>query len=144
MSDFENRIDLSQLAEKISKLREEASKALIGQSEMLDLMLTAMFAGGHILIEGVPGIAKTLAAKLVSKLVDADFKRIQFTPDLMPSDVLGTSVFNPKTTSFEYKQGPVFSNLVLIDESLDLNWYSFSYISTFSLYLCCGPNTGIA
>jgi len=116
MSDFENRIDLSQLAEKISKLREEASKALIGQSEMLDLMLTAMFAGGHILIEGVPGIAKTLAAKLVSKLVDADFKRIQFTPDLMPSDVLGTSVFNPKTTSFEYKQGPVFSNLVLIDE----------------------------
>ena len=116
MSDFENRIDLSQLAEKISKLREEASKALIGQSEMLDLMLTAMFASGHILIEGVPGIAKTLAAKLVSKLVDADFKRIQFTPDLMPSDVLGTSVFNPKTTSFEYKQGPIFSNLVLIDE----------------------------
>lgn len=116
MSDFESRIDLSQLAEKISKLREEASKALIGQSEMLDLMLTAMFASGHILIEGVPGIAKTLAAKLVSKLVEADFKRIQFTPDLMPSDVLGTSVFNPKTTSFEYKQGPVFSNLVLIDE----------------------------
>jgi len=116
MSDFENRIDLSQLSEKISKLREEASKALIGQQEMLDLMLTAMFAGGHVLIEGVPGIAKTLAAKLVSKLVEADFKRIQFTPDLMPSDVLGTSVFNPKSASFDYKKGPIFSNLVLIDE----------------------------
>lgn len=116
MSDFENRIDLTQLSEKISKLKQEASQALIGQQEMLDLILTAMLAGGHVLIEGVPGIAKTLSAKLVSKLVDADFKRIQFTPDLMPSDVLGTSVFNPKTTSFDYKKGPVFSNLVLIDE----------------------------
>ena len=116
MSDFENRIDLSQLAEKINRLRKEASKALIGQQELLDLSLTALFAGGHILIEGVPGIAKTLAAKLVAKLVAADFKRIQFTPDLMPSDVLGTSVFNPKTTAFEYKKGPIFSNLILIDE----------------------------
>ncbi len=116
MSDFENRIDLSQLADKVNKLREEAAKALIGQQELLDLSLTALFAGGHILIEGVPGIAKTLAAKLVAKLVDADFKRIQFTPDLMPSDVLGTSVFNPKSTAFEYKRGPIFSNLVLIDE----------------------------
>ena len=116
MSDFENRIDLSQLAEKVGKLKEEASKALMGQQELLDLILTSLFAGGHVLIEGVPGIAKTLAAKLVAKLVDADFKRIQFTPDLMPSDVLGTSVFNPKSTSFDYKQGPIFSNLVLIDE----------------------------
>ncbi len=116
MSDFENRADLSGLSEKITKLREEASKALIGQSEMLDLMLTAMFAGGHVLIEGVPGIAKTLAAKLISKLVDSDFKRIQFTPDLMPSDVLGTSVFNPKSASFDYKKGPAFTNLLLIDE----------------------------
>lgn len=116
MSEFENRIDLTGLAAKISKLKEEAEKALIGQSEMLDLMLTAMFAGGHVLIEGVPGIAKTLSAKLLAKLVDADFKRIQFTPDLMPSDVLGTSVFNPKSASFDYKKGPVFSNLVLIDE----------------------------
>ncbi len=116
MSDFENRIDLSELSERINKLREEASKALIGQSEMLELMLTAMFAGGHVLIEGVPGIAKTLAAKLISRLVDSDFKRIQFTPDLMPSDVLGTSVFNPKSASFEYRKGPVFTNLLLIDE----------------------------
>ena len=116
MSNFENRIDLSELSGRVTKLREEASKALIGQQEMLDLILTAMFVGGHVLIEGVPGIAKTLAAKLVSKLVKADFKRIQFTPDLMPSDVLGTSVLNPKTTAFEYKKGPIFSNLVLIDE----------------------------
>ena len=116
MSNFENRVDLSELSGRVTKLREEASKALIGQQEMLDLILTAMFAGGHVLIEGVPGIAKTLAAKLVSKLVKADFKRIQFTPDLMPSDVLGTSVFNPRTTAFEYKKGPIFSNLVLIDE----------------------------
>jgi MoxR-like ATPase len=116
MSNFENRIDLAPLAEKIAKLREEASKALVGQQEMLDLILTAMFAGGHVLIEGVPGVAKTLTAKLVAKLVDSDFKRIQFTPDLMPSDVLGTAIFNPQNSSFEYKKGPIFSNLVLIDE----------------------------
>lgn len=116
MSTFENRIDLAPLAEKVAKLRQEAGKALVGQQEMLDLILTAMFAGGHVLIEGVPGIAKTLTAKLVAKLVDSEFKRIQFTPDLMPSDVLGTSIFNPKNSAFEYKQGPIFSNLVLIDE----------------------------
>ena len=116
MSEFENRIDLSELSEKINLLKAEASKALIGQQEMLELVLTALFAGGHVLIEGVPGIAKTLAAKLVAKLVDADFKRIQFTPDLMPSDVLGTSVFNPKSAAFDYKKGPVFTNLLLIDE----------------------------
>ena len=116
MSNLENRVDLTQLSEKMTQLREEAGKALVGQSEMLDLILTAMLAGGHVLIEGVPGIAKTLAAKLVSKLVEADFKRIQFTPDLMPSDVLGTSIFNPKTSTFDYRQGPIFSNLVLIDE----------------------------
>lgn len=116
MNDFENRIDLTQLAEKIRNLKEEAGKALIGQQQLLDLILTALFAGGHILIEGVPGVAKTLSAKLVAKLVDAEFKRIQFTPDLMPSDVLGTSVFNPKEAEFTYKKGPVFANLVLIDE----------------------------
>lgn len=116
MSDLKSRIDLTDLSGKIAKLREEASKALIGQVEMLDLILTAMFAGGHVLIEGVPGIAKTLSAKLISKLVDSDFKRIQFTPDLMPSDVLGTSVFNPKSANFDYKKGPAFTNLLLIDE----------------------------
>ncbi|MEQ9404032.1 MAG: MoxR family ATPase [Cyclobacteriaceae bacterium] len=116
MSDFENRIDLVALSEKVGQLKDEGSKALIGQGEMLDLILTAMFAGGHVLIEGVPGIAKTLSAKLVAKLVEAEFRRIQFTPDLMPSDVLGTSVFNPKTSAFDYKKGPVFTNLLLIDE----------------------------
>lgn len=116
MSMTENRADLSGLADKITTLRSEAAKALVGQQQMLDLILTALFAGGHVLIEGVPGIAKTLTAKLVAKLVDADFRRIQFTPDLMPSDVLGTSVFNPKDATFDYKKGPIFSNLVLIDE----------------------------
>ncbi|WP_420318601.1 AAA family ATPase [Ekhidna sp.] len=116
MSDFTNRIDLSELSDKVSKLKEEASKALVGQREMMDLMLTAMFAGGHVLVEGVPGIAKTLSAKLLAKLVESDFKRIQFTPDLMPSDVLGTSIFNPKVGSFDYKKGPIFTNIVLIDE----------------------------
>lgn len=116
MSNFENRVDISALAEKIAEIKAEAGKVLMGQEEMLNLILTAMFSGGHVLIEGVPGIAKTLTAKLVARLVEADFRRIQFTPDLMPSDVLGTSVFNQKLTEFEYKKGPVFSNLVLIDE----------------------------
>ncbi len=116
MSNFQNRLDISALAEKIAEIKAEAGKVLMGQEEMLNLILTAMFSGGHVLIEGVPGIAKTLTAKLVARLVEADFRRIQFTPDLMPSDVLGTSVFNQKLTEFEYKKGPIFSNLVLIDE----------------------------
>jgi len=116
MSEFENRIDLRAFSEKVSQLRAEAHKALVGQEYMLDLMLTAFFAGGHVLIEGVPGVAKTLSARLLAALTKADFKRIQFTPDLMPSDIIGTSVFNPKTTKFDFRSGPVFSNLVLIDE----------------------------
>ncbi|MBV6644674.1 MAG: MoxR family ATPase [Cyclobacteriaceae bacterium] len=116
MSEFQNRIDLQDLGQKIQQLKVEAAKALVGQDEMLTLLLTSVFAGGHVLIEGVPGIAKTLSSRLIAKMMKADFKRIQFTPDLMPSDILGTSVFNPKNTSFEYKQGPIFSNLVLIDE----------------------------
>lgn len=116
MSEFENRIDLKLLNEKVDRIKTEARKALVGQDKMLDLILTALFAEGHVLIEGVPGVAKTLTARLTARMVDADFKRIQFTPDLMPADVLGTSIFNPKTTTFEYKKGPVFSNLVLIDE----------------------------
>ena len=95
MSDFESRIDLTELSEKIATLKKGASEALVGQQEMLDLILTAMLASGHVLIEGVPGIAKTLSAKLVAKLIKADFKRIQFTPDLMHSYVLGTFFFNP-------------------------------------------------
>lgn len=93
---FENRIDLSQLNEAVEAIRTSLGKVIIGQQSMIDLLIAGILADGHILIEGVPGVAKTLAAKLIAKCVNARFSRIQFTPDLMPSDVLGTSVFNPK------------------------------------------------
>jgi MoxR-like ATPase len=89
---------------------------VVGQERVVDLLLTVILAKGHILIEGVPGIAKTLTAKLMSKLIDARFSRIQFTPDLMPSDILGTSVFNLKTSEFDFHKGPVFADIVLVDE----------------------------
>jgi MoxR-like ATPase len=113
---FENRIDLSSLRESVNKIREEIGKVIIGQEEMVDLLITAILADGHVLIEGVPGVAKTLTAKLLSKVISVKFQRIQFTPDLMPSDVLGTSVYNMKDAAFEFKAGPIFSNIVLIDE----------------------------
>lgn len=113
---FEQRTDLSQLNQAISNIREAVGKVIVGQEQMVELMIAGILADGHILIEGVPGVAKTLSAKLMAKLIDAEFSRIQFTPDLMPSDVLGTSVFNPKEASFQFKQGPLFSNIVLIDE----------------------------
>jgi MoxR-like ATPase len=83
---------------------------------MVDLLLIGLLCDGHILIEGVPGVAKTLTAKLMAKILEADFSRLQFTPDLMPSDVTGTSVFNPREGDFKFKQGPIFSNIILIDE----------------------------
>lgn len=113
---FEQRTDLSQLNNAIATIREAVGKVIVGQEQMLELMIAGILADGHILIEGVPGVAKTLSAKLMAKLIDADFSRIQFTPDLMPSDVLGTSVFNPKEASFQFKAGPLFSNIILIDE----------------------------
>jgi MoxR-like ATPase len=113
---FENRIDLTPLKDKVTNLREEFGKVIVGQQRMLDLFLVALLADGHVLVEGVPGVAKTLSARLLARLIQADFSRIQFTPDLMPSDVLGTSVFNQKTTEFEFRPGPVFSNIILIDE----------------------------
>ena len=116
MNEISQRFDLEKFSEKISEIKAEAGKALIGQEKMLDLLLTAFFAGGHVLIEGVPGVAKTLAARLLASTTKAVFKRIQFTPDLMPSDILGTSIFNPKNMDFEYKPGPIFANMVLIDE----------------------------
>src|SRR5690606_20347331 len=116
MTEISQRFDLKQFSEKIAEIKAEAGKALVGQDKMLDLLLTAFFAGGHVLIEGVPGVAKTLAARLLAATTKAEFKRIQFTPDLMPSDILGTSVFNPRTMDFEYKPGPIFANMVLIDE----------------------------
>lgn len=113
---FKNRIDLSRLHDRVQQIKAEIGKVIVGQEAMVELMITAIFARGHVLIEGVPGVAKTLAAKLLAKTIDAQFSRIQFTPDLMPSDVLGTSVFNPRNTEFEFRPGPVFANVVLIDE----------------------------
>ncbi len=113
---YQNRIDLSALKTAADKIREEIKKVIVGQDSTIDLMLTAILSDGHMLIEGVPGVAKTIIAKLIAKCISAPFSRIQFTPDLMPSDVIGTSVFNEKTTDFEFKKGPVFSHIVLIDE----------------------------
>ncbi|HEX6915134.1 MAG TPA: MoxR family ATPase [Chitinophagaceae bacterium] len=113
---MENRIDVSQLNDAVSRIKSEIAKVVVGQERMIDLMIATMLAEGHVLIEGVPGVAKTLMAKLLARTLAVPFSRIQFTPDLMPSDVIGTSVFNPQTASFSFKPGPVFSNLVLIDE----------------------------
>ncbi|MCE3281668.1 MAG: MoxR family ATPase [Chitinophagaceae bacterium] len=113
---MENRIDVTQLNEAVDRIRAEIGKVIVGQEKMIDLILAALLAEGHVLIEGVPGVAKTLTAKLMARCIDVPFSRIQFTPDLMPSDVIGTSVFNPQSATFNFKQGPVFSNLVLIDE----------------------------
>lgn len=104
------------VAQKVNEVRNELAKYIIGQSEMVDLLMTGIFSNGHILLEGAPGVAKTLSAKVLSKSLNVDFSRIQFTPDMMPSDVLGTSVFNMKESSFSFKKGPIFSNIVLIDE----------------------------
>ena len=111
-----HRTDLGDLTSAMDRVRQEIGKVIVGQAQMIDLLLSAILSDGHILIEGVPGVAKTLTAKLLARAIDVNFSRIQFTPDLMPSDVLGTSVFNPQNASFQYKQGPIFSNIVLIDE----------------------------
>lgn len=112
----EQRLDLTLFSEKIERLRAEISKVIVGQDKVVELVLTCILANGHVLIEGVPGVAKTLLARLVARLVDAKFSRIQFTPDLMPSDVLGTNIFNVKTQEFEFHEGPVFADVVLVDE----------------------------
>jgi len=113
---FEQRVDITALNNAVINIRNEISKVIVGQHKMVDLLLIALLCDGHVLIEGVPGVAKTLTAKLLSKIINTNFSRIQFTPDLMPSDVLGTSVFNPKVAEFDFKRGPVFSNIILIDE----------------------------
>ena len=113
---FEQRIDLRELSFSVDAIRKEIGKVIVGQQEMVHMLMIGILCDGHILIEGVPGVAKTLTAKLMAKIIDADFSRIQFTPDLMPSDVLGTSVFNPKEADFQFKRGPIFSNMILIDE----------------------------
>ncbi len=113
---FKNRIDLSELQQGIKLIKDEISKVIVGQKSMIDMLVASILANGHSLIEGVPGVAKTISAKLLAKSLDIDFSRIQFTPDLMPSDILGTSVFNLKTSEFDFKKGPIFSNMILIDE----------------------------
>ncbi len=115
-NEFKNRIDLSGLTEKTQQVKNEIAKYIVGQQQLVDFLLIAILADGHVLIEGVPGVAKTLTAKLLARAIDADFKRIQFTPDLMPSDIIGTTIFNTKTSDFQFKKGPLFANIVLTDE----------------------------
>ena len=111
-----HQINLSKVNIAVDRIKEELHKVIIGQEELLDLLIASIFAQGHVLLEGVPGIAKTLTAKLLAQTIDLDFSRIQFTPDLMPSDVIGTTVYNMKTAEFTFSTGPVFSNIILIDE----------------------------
>jgi MoxR-like ATPase len=113
---FDNRINMMPVRQKLSDVRSEIAKVIVGQEKMVDLLLVSLLSNGHVLLEGVPGVAKTMAAKLLAKTLDTGFARIQFTPDLMPSDILGTLVFDTKKADFEYKKGPIFSNIVLIDE----------------------------
>lgn len=114
--EFDNRLDLKELQESVLQIKRELAKVIVGQKQLVNLLLTALLAEGHVLLEGAPGVAKTITAKLLAKSLDVAFSRIQFTPDLMPSDVLGTSIFNMKTSEFEFKKGPIFSNIVLADE----------------------------
>ncbi len=113
---FKNRLDLTELQNSVQKIKAEIGKVIVGQKDMVDMLIASLLAKGHSLIEGVPGVAKTITAKLLAKSLSVDFSRIQFTPDLMPSDILGTSVFNLKDSEFEFKKGPIFSNMILIDE----------------------------
>jgi len=114
--EIQSKLDISALSNKVRLLKQEIGKVIVGQEHMVDQILAAIMANGHILIEGVPGIAKTLTAKLVAKCIDAQFSRIQFTPDLMPSDVTGTTVYNMSTSQFQFNNGPIFANIILIDE----------------------------
>ena len=107
---------ISELNDAMDAIRKQISKVIVGQQQLVDLLMIGLLCDGHILIEGVPGVAKTLTAKLISRIIDVKFSRLQFTPDMLPSDVIGTSVFNPREGSFNFKAGPIFSNIVLIDE----------------------------
>ncbi|MCP2039187.1 MoxR family ATPase [Chryseobacterium sp. HSC-36S06] len=114
--EFHSRIDMTELQQSLEKVKAEIGKVIVGQEPMIEHLLAALLSNGHVLIEGVPGVAKTITAKLLAKTIDVGFSRIQFTPDLMPSDILGTSVFNVKNSEFEFKKGPIFSSFILIDE----------------------------
>lgn len=113
---YNQRTDLTELNAAVEQIRASLGNIIVGQKETVNFLIAGLLADGHILLEGVPGVAKTLSAKLVAKSIDASFSRIQFTPDLMPSDVIGTSVFDPRSAAFEYRKGPVFGHIILIDE----------------------------
>ena len=113
---LQNRTDLSELQSMVESIKSELHKLIVGQDDVIDLLIASIFADGHVLIEGVPGVAKTLIAKILARTISSGFSRIQFTPDLMPSDIIGTSVFNMKNSEFEFNKGPIFSNIILIDE----------------------------
>ena len=102
--------------EKIAEVIQEVKKVVVGQDKMINRLLIGLFTNGHILLEGVPGLAKTLTVNTLAKVLHLDFKRIQFTPDLLPSDLIGTMIYNQQTSNFEVKKGPIFSNVVLADE----------------------------
>ena len=113
---FQPRLDLTALNLAVAAIRFELETVIVGQSKMIDQLIVAILSNGHVIIEGVPGVAKTITAKILAKTMSVGFSRIQFTPDLMPSDILGTAVFDLKKSEFEFKKGPIFSNLILIDE----------------------------
>ena len=116
MESASKHIDTAPLTELVDRVQDQIRKVIVGQHQMVELLLAGLLSDGHILLEGVPGVAKTLTAKIVARLIDARFSRLQFTPDLMPGDVVGTNIFNPQTSSFQFKSGPVFANMILIDE----------------------------
>jgi MoxR-like ATPase len=108
--------DVAEIMDFAMKMKTELQKVIIGMDDTIDMLTVGLLTNGHILLEGVPGVAKTLLVKLIAKTLDVDFKRIQFTPDLMPSDVIGTTVYNMQSSSFYFRKGPVFSNIILADE----------------------------
>jgi len=112
----ETSAEVAFILDTVQKVKAEISKVIIGQNREIELLVAALLSNGHVLLEGVPGVAKTLLVKLTSKTLSCDFNRIQFTPDLMPSDIIGTSILNMKTSEFEFRKGPIFSNFILIDE----------------------------
>lgn len=115
-ADYVSRIDFTHLHRDVEKIKSEINKVIVGQHQVIEMLIAAILAHGHVLLEGVPGVAKTLMANLLARTINAGFARIQFTPDLMPGDVTGTTVFHPDKAAFEFRKGPVFSNIVLIDE----------------------------